>query len=394
MTPSNSIDARFIRRPARAASFILKTLWAIIVLLVVCLLWLALFLLFLPFIVLSEVLGLRRKLRERDLDRDHKMASLINDTPKTAELRAVENRGSDLFIFDRRRDISKLFGCNTRNVEYRWSIFAERLANLRSEGTELRAVDFGAGSLRDSYELSRLGFSVVSVDLDERLLQRYSEFYDWKRLSGSSQLFARPLEDLAREAGANSFDLAIAFDVIEHLEDPAAYVRKICDLLKPSGLFFTIVPNRRAVFEKYFKHSIAKMRRKAATWIPGVPHLQFKTPAEWEDFFADNGYTVLEHQMAIGPLVNDVWHGLLGLPLTVFVDPVAQTAAHKLRFKYSSAWLEAFYPAWLMERVNLWDMILKEPLRERFGWNLFVLQKPSPAQAGFGHDKPLANATQ
>src|SRR5205807_8966845 len=108
---------------------------------------------------------------------------------------------------------------NTRNVRYRWSVFGQRLASLKSEFNEPRAIDFGAGSLRDSYELSKLGFSVVSVDLDESLLQRYSEFYDWQELKCAPQLFARPLDDLLREAGAHSFHLAIAFDVIEHLED-------------------------------------------------------------------------------------------------------------------------------------------------------------------------------
>jgi 2-polyprenyl-3-methyl-5-hydroxy-6-metoxy-1,4-benzoquinol methylase len=381
MTPSNSIAVNLVRRPARAASFIVRSVWAVIVLLFVCLLWLALFFLFLPFLVLSELFGLKKKFQAADRLDQEQAVSLASGagSAEVAQLRAVESRSTDRFIFDRRRDISKLFGCNTRNVQYRWSVFGRRLADLKTEFREPKAIDFGAGSLRDSYELSRLGFSVVSVDLDESLLQRYSEFYDWKELPRAPQLFARPLDDLRRAAGPDSFHLAIAFDVIEHLEDPAAYVGKIRSLLRPQGLFFTIVPNRRAVFERYFKHSAAKMRRKGIAWIPGVPHLQFKTPAEWEEFFADNGYQVLEHKMAIGPLVNDLWHGLLGLPLTVFVDPVLQTAAYKFRFKYSSKLLEAFYPAWLMERVNVWDAVLKKWLSPRFGWNLIVLQKEAAA---------------
>lgn len=377
MTPSNSIDANLVRRPARAASFIVKAGLAVIVISFVCLLWLALFLLFLPFLLLGELLGLRKKFQAADKqDQEHAVSLAAGAGPaEVARLRAVESRSTDHFIFDRRRDISKLFGCNTRNVPYRWSIFGRRLAELKSEFSEPKAIDFGAGSLRDSYELSKLGFRVVSVDLDESLLQRYSEFYDWKELASAPQLFARPLDDLLREAGSGSFHLAIAFDVIEHLEEPGPYVAGIRSLLKPGGLFFTIVPNRRAVFERYFKHSIAKLRRKGIAWIPGVPHMQFKTPAEWKQFFADNGYSVLEHKMAIGPLVNDLWHGLLGLPLTVFVDPVLQTAAFKFGFKYSSTWLEAFYPAWLMERVNVWDLVFEQWLSPRFGWNLIVAQR-------------------
>ena len=374
MVPSNSIAMNLVRRPARAASFIVRFVWAAVILVVVCLLWLALFLLFLPFLAIGEVLGSRTRSGDREVGQEEGESPAAADSPDTG-LRAVEAPGTDRFIFDRRRDISKLFGCNTRNVRYRWSVFGQRLASLKSEFNEPRAIDFGAGSLRDSYELSKLGFSVVSVDLDESLLQRYSEFYDWRALPGSAQLFARPLDDLLRETSADAFHLAIAFDVIEHLEDPAAYVTIIRSLLKPRGLFFTIVPNRRAVFERYHKHSIARARRKGVRWIPGVPHLQFKTPGEWEKLFEDNGFEVLEHKMAIGPLVNDLWHGLLGVPLTVFVHPVLETAAYKFRFQYSSAFVEAFYPAWLMERVDFWDMMLKKWLTPWFGWNLIVLQK-------------------
>lgn len=379
MTPSNSIAVNLVRRPARAASFVIKAVWAVIVLLLVCLLWVMLFLLFLPFLVVGELLGLRKKSQAAARRDEEQVASLAAGagSAEVARLRVVEGRSTDHFIFDRRRDISKLFGCNTRNVQYRWSVFGRRLADLKSEFSEPKAIDFGAGSLRDSYELSKLGFNVVSVDLDESLLQRYAEFYDWQELPSAPQLFARSLDDLQREKSAGAFHLAIAFDVIEHLEDPGVYVTKIRSLLKPGGLFFTIVPNRRAVFEKYFRYSIAKMRRKGTGWIPGVPHLQFKTPAEWEKFFETNGYKILEHQMAIGPLVNDLWHGLLGLPLTVFVDPVLQTAAHKFHFKYSSTSLEAFYPAWLMERVHVWDVLFEQWLRPRFGWNLIVVQNPN-----------------
>lgn len=380
MTPSNSIAVNLVRRPARAASFVIKAVWAVIVLFFVCLLWVMLFLLFLPFLVLGEILGLRKKFQAAAKREEEQVVALAADgrAAEVAPLRVVESRSTDHFIFDRRRDISKLFGCNTRNVQYRWSVFGRRLAQLKSEFSEPKAIDFGAGSLRDSYELSKLGFSVVSVDLDESLLQRYAEFYDWKESTSAPQLFARPLDDLLREAGANSFHLAIAFDVIEHLEDPPAFLKPIRSLLRPQGLLFTIVPNGRAVFERYFKYSIAKQRKRNIPWTPGVPHLQFKTPQEWEEVFEAHGFAIREHDMTIGFLVNDCWVGLFGLPLRIYVCPVLQMLAHILRLNFrADAFEGSFYPAWLMERVNVWDQLLKRPLRERFGWNLIVAQRES-----------------
>src|SRR6516165_306876 len=82
----------------------------------------------------------------------------------------------DLRTFDRTDDVSKLDGCNTRNVEYRWNLFSGELKNIPG-GSEV--LDFGAGSLRDSFELAKRGYNVTSLDLDQGLLQSYRSEYDW-----------------------------------------------------------------------------------------------------------------------------------------------------------------------------------------------------------------------
>jgi SAM-dependent methyltransferase len=366
MTPSSSLAVKLVSRPARAASFFLKSIWAGFVLVCVCLLWLLLFILFLPFLLLSLLLGW--KVNESD-----------NPAPNSAGndlWSSEENTGERQFIFDRRNDVSKLFGCNTRNVQYRWSIFSRRLADIKNEHKEPHVLDFGAGSLRDSFELSKLGFRVVSVDLNESLLERYYISYTWEELPSTPRLFTEPLDDLLQQTGPDRFHLAIAFDVVEHLEDPAATVGAIHSLLHDKGLLFTIVPNRRNVFERYFKYNIKRQREKGIPWIPGVPHLQFKSPAEWEEFFERNGFTILEHDMAIGFLVNNCWNGLLGLPIRIWIAPVLAMLAHVFHFKFNGAAFEkAFSPAWLMERVNTWDARLKKHFSNGFGWNLIVAQK-------------------
>ena len=77
--------------------------------------------------------------------------------------------------------------------------------------------------------------------------------------------------------------------------------------------------------------------------------------------------------MAIGPLVNDLWHGMLGLPIRLFVAPVLQTVAYKLGFNFNpSKFEEGFFPPKLMAAADLLDSILKPYTRNRFGWNLIV----------------------
>lgn len=365
MTPSNSLALKLVKRPADAASFFLRTVWAGLVLVWVCVLWLLLFVLFLPFLLVSELLGWRAKAENRK-------GALRARVAEPGALTTDENSN---FTFDRRQDVSKLFGCNTRNVRYRWSLFESYLNEIVKGSAAPRALDFGAGSLRDSFELCRLGFQVTAVDLNQLLLQQYYDSYDWREVSTPPQLFTGSFDSLVQQVGVNHFDLAIAFDVIEHLEDPAAYVKNIRMLLRPQGLLFTIVPNGRSCFERHFKSAIRKQREKGLTWTPGVPHLQFKTPDEWEEFFEAEGYAIRQHDMALGFFVNDCWNGWLAVPIRNHVAPVLTMLAYALRVRVNTDNFEkSFSPAWLMERVNVLDEELRHLMSGRFGWNLIVAQ--------------------
>jgi SAM-dependent methyltransferase len=239
--------------------FSLRLTWALAVLVVLCVVWVVLFALFLPFILLAVII-----------------AGRSNQVPPGQKPQQVDRKpdddGSIPLVFDRRQDISKLFGCNTRNVQYRWNLFSLRIEQILKRHEQPNALDFGAGSLRDSYELARLGFCVTSVDLDPAVMDRYFKSYDWAEVHRAPTIFTAPIETL-RE-GDTAFHLAIAFDVIEHLEDPSHYCHRIHSLLREDGLLFTIVPNRRSIFERYFRHSIKKQKAKGIALVPGVPAIQ------------------------------------------------------------------------------------------------------------------------
>lgn len=343
--------------------FGLRLIWALVVLFAVCLAWLVLFVIFLPFLIITALLG-----SEAQSERVEALPAGGRSEP--------ESDSATPLIFDRRHDVSKLFGCNTRNVQYRWDLFASRLNDIKTRFETPRALDFGAGSLRDSYELARLGFCVTAVDLDPGVMERYARSYDWSAVRCPPRIFTEPVERLKDQPQNSNFDLAIAFDVIEHLEDPSSYCRQIHSLLNEGGLFFSIVPNRRSIFERYFKHSITKQRAKGIPLVPGVPHLQFKLPEEWEKLFADCGFKIVQHDMAIGFFVNDCWTGLLGLPLRVYVTPMLAHVAHILGINFNQvAFEERFSPPWLMKRVDALDQLCKKQLASRFGWNLIVATK-------------------
>ena len=78
--------------------------------------------------------------------------------------------------FDRVDDVSKIEGCNTRGIEYRWSTFSRVIATFPVGSS---ALDFGAGSLRESFDLAVRGFNVTSIDIDSELMSAYKTNYNW-----------------------------------------------------------------------------------------------------------------------------------------------------------------------------------------------------------------------
>ena len=143
--------------------------------------------------------------------------------------------------FDRTDDVSKLEGCNTRNVEYRWDLFSKELETI-PRGSE--TLDFGAGSLRDSFELAKRGYDVTSVDLDGDTLSSYQADYDWPANGTARKIVTgHDLADCLSQIEGTQFSLILCFDVLEHLEDPTSVLRKLRALLKPEGKLFITVPN-------------------------------------------------------------------------------------------------------------------------------------------------------
>ena len=375
------------KKLAKRVLFIVRMGVAIFVLACVCVVWLIFFVLLIPFLLVEAVFDFKR--------------SLSDDTPVVScnSLMSRQNSTKCISVFDRRDDISKLYGCNTRNVKYRWKIFSTWLEVIKSEFEEFNALDYGAGSLRDSYELARIGFKVISADLDEDLLRHYFQSYNWDRAANLPKLFVGTLPSLIEQTGRHSFRLVTAFDVIEHLEDPAGFLHYCYELLHDRGYIFCTVPNRFSIFERYFRYQLEKKRKKGIPVKSGVPHVQFKSPTEWAEFFEDNEFRIVEHDMAIGFFVNDCWHGLFGLPIRVFVAPILTILSTKLHSTLTDIPFDpvdferSFYPAWLMERVNVLDMFFKRWLSHRFGWNLIVAQKMiSPAGCLFDNSIKAENA--
>ena len=110
--------------------------------------------------------------------------------------------------------------------------FAARLARGK------RVLDAGCGAGYGSAELARHALGVTGADVSADALAFARENYRLPNLRfEQASAAALPHRDAA-------FDLVVAFEVIEHLEDWAAFLREVRRVLGPSGQFIVSTPNQ------------------------------------------------------------------------------------------------------------------------------------------------------
>jgi 2-polyprenyl-3-methyl-5-hydroxy-6-metoxy-1,4-benzoquinol methylase len=286
--------------------------------------------------------------------------------------------------FDRSQDVSKLEGCNTRGVEYRWDLFAKELQNIPRGGESL---DFGAGSLRDSFELATRGYNVTAIDLNSELLASYERDYEWPTNGTKRKLVTgQDLESCISQIGRERFSLIICFDVLEHLEDPGSIVRQMRSLMAPNGRLFITVPNGRTLFELYFRAILLLARLVGKKLRPGEPHLQRNSPEKWTRVLQDSGLEVLHHAMAIGFFAN-TFSALVQIP----VSGVAKLlGAAGISFR-SERVLDFICNRKFMAMLDRLDQRTKRYFSGLYGWNLFVATQAAANDATVVRSRAMAS---
>ena len=266
--------------------------------------------------------------------------------------------------FNRVADVSKLVGCNTRNVAYRWSIFQDGLKSVPDQG---RVLDFGAGSLRESYDLALKGYRVTSVDMDEALLLRYAAEYDWPEPKPTLVAGTDPIDSLKKVAD-QKFDLITCFDVLEHLEDPAQILRMLRSSMAPGARMFVTVPNGRTLFELALRFDLIISRLTKRKLQPGEPHLQRKSPSAWARIIESAGLKIEAHDMQIGFLVNTAF-ALIQVPALL-----ACRVLRKFGINIDGARISSrICNETRMAALNQIDIATKPLFSSLYGWNLFVI---------------------
>lgn len=112
-----------------------------------------------------------------------------------------------------------------------------RLAERYVEGKD--TIDLGCGAGDGTHHLAGRASSVVGVDLSEDAVAYASSRYRAPNLRyEAGNVMDLPYED-------DSFEAAVSFKVIEHLEDPESLVLQAKRLLKDDGVFVVSTPNKQ-----------------------------------------------------------------------------------------------------------------------------------------------------
>jgi SAM-dependent methyltransferase len=169
--------------------------------------------------------------------------------------------------------VDELFELQTHEVEeHHWwyrgrrRIIGEVVRRLAlPAGVEI--LDAGCGSGRNMVELARLG-NVTGLELADASVERARQRRVGEVVQGS--LDAIPFED-------HEFDLAVCFDVIEHLDDDVGALRELRRVVRPGGTLLVTVPTYQWLWSEHDVINHHKRRYTRRTLAAAAAQARWET---------------------------------------------------------------------------------------------------------------------
>lgn len=166
-------------------------------------------------------------------------------------------RRSDQQIWDsfwgRKQQVHKVYPASP-------SVLKAILSNCTISGT--RILEVGAGTGRDSIELSERGAEVYVLDFAEQSLRIVAALNNESKVGGLRAVRGDALRAPFRDG---SFDLVFHQGLLEHFREPMDLLRDNYRLVKPGGLCLCDVPQTFHIYS-LIKHILIAANRWFAGW--------------------------------------------------------------------------------------------------------------------------------
>jgi SAM-dependent methyltransferase len=174
-------------------------------------------------------------------------------------------------------------------------------ADIASQSRGRRMLDYGSGIGSDALVFADAGYEVTLADISDRL----RGFAKWRC---ERRGIAAHTIDLKREGlPRRRYDVALCFDVLEHIPRPRRAVSRIGRALRPGGLFFWHAPfgedSERPMHVVHQDVITPRIRSVGFLWREDLERMfpeWLWAPRVWEAF----GPTALDR---IGYIIHDGW---------------------------------------------------------------------------------------
>ncbi len=166
----------------------------------------------------------------------------------------------------------------------------------------LRVLDIGCGGGLVSEPMTRLGAAVTAVDASEANIKTAMAH---AQQGGLEIDFRAGTVEALIEQGEAPFDVVLNLEVVEHVADPARFLKDCASLVKPGGVMIVATLNRTA---KAFALAIVGAEYVLG-WLPRGTHEfeKFLRPEEIEAPMSAAGLTVQPAQGVSFNPITDQW---------------------------------------------------------------------------------------
>ena len=154
----------------------------------------------------------------------------------------------------------------------------------------LRVLDVGCGDGRDCLWLASLGHDVIGVDPTEGMLERAVELRDEVAVSGAVEFLRGDVDVAMRKFGAEAFDLVLSHGVLMYQDDPAPFVARHVELVRPDGMLSLLAKNADALAFRAAREASIDEAIRLLDDSQGLGHLGASVRAQTIQQLAEIGF--------------------------------------------------------------------------------------------------------